>query len=916
MTITAPLTSSSRPPFAAPDPAGEGQRFGRCLREYRHAVGLTQGELADLARVSERTILKLETGAGGVPRRSTLTRLAAALGLDGAARAAFLALAAAEQAPHAATPHNLPTSRTTFIGRAVGQRAIARLLTGRTRHRLLTLVGPGGAGKTRLAIQVADTLRPAFRDGVWFVDLVASAEATSVADAIATVIGLRDRPGQQTLDSLVAELRDRRTLLILDNCEHLRVPVAELATALLARTSGVQLLATSREALGLPGEVTRRVAPLALPEPGDTPPTVETVLCSEAAQLFCARAAQADPDFAVTPANAATIAALCARLDGLLLLLELVAAQLSTRSLATLAGELADTLRPLPARRRGGAARQRNVRALLDWSHALLTPAEQILLRRLAPFAAGWTREAMHAVCGGSDLPDPDATLDRLVAQSLVVEERTTEHAVRYRLLETIRRDAHARLLAAGEADALAERHCRWCVALAESCAYPLDGGSAGNAWLAALAPEIGNVRAAYEWADAHAPTLGLRLATACWPYAFIRLNHRAARARLDQFLERGGADDRLRARALYARGALSIFNDLRAGQADLTTALALAEALGDTPLATAIRWPLAFAALSRGTPAEAALLLDEGWARVGSDPHPGRRAPYAMMRGYFALARGDRDGGEATLRRADADAQAAEQPLFRCMILARLGQAVLLRGDPDGARAICATLLTVAETIGSSFYRFVGYYRLGVVEEWAGELAAADQAYAEARRFANSGSGDSLDRATGFLWQARRASYQQRPAEALAALGEADAVIAAFGHVPMRRESAFLRGMAHWRCGRITEARAQFAVALPLIATGDPAFRARCLESFASLAGGAGEPAAARWQAAATVLRARTGMPQPRADAPRTARTEAALRALFTPNALTAARDPASAPTFEEALAEAGAWLMASRES
>ncbi len=801
------LTSSSRPPFALPESAVDGPTFGQRLRDYRRAAGLTQGELAALARVSERTVLKLETGTGGVPRHSTVARLATALGLGDEARAAFLALAAGGRATRATTPHNFPAPRTAFIGRAGGQRAIARLLTGCIWHRLLTLVGPGGVGKTRLALQVAATLLPAFPDGIWFVDLVASAEATSVADAIATVIGLRDRPGQQTLDSLVAELRDRRTLLILDNCEQLRLPVAELATALLARTSGVQLLATSHEALGLPGEVARRVAPLALPEPGDTPPNVEIVLRSEAAQLFCARAAQADPDFAVTPANAATIAALCARLDGLPLLLELVAAQLSTRSLAALAGGLADTLRPLPARRRGGAARQRNVQALLDWSHALLTPAERILLRRLAPFAAGWTREAMRAVCGGPDLPDPDATLDRLVAQSLVVEERTTEHTPRYRLLETIRRDVHARLLVAGEADALAERHCRWCIALAESCADPLDDGPAGSAWLAALAPEIGNVRAAYEWADAHTPTLGLRLATACCPYAFIRMNHRAARARL----ERGGADDRLRAsivRGASTRRAERLQrSQSRTGRSDHRPRRGGGRypARHRDSLAARVRRPRARHARRSGAPAR----CRPGARRRRSAS--GSPRPYAMMRGYFALARGDRDGGEATLRRADADAQVAEQPLCRRMILARLGQAVLLRGDPDGARATCATLLTVAETIGSSFYRFVGYHRLGMAEEWTGELDAADRAYAEARRFSSSGSGDSLDRATSFLWQARRAQ---------------------------------------------------------------------------------------------------TGMPQPRADAPRIARTEADLRALLTPNARAAARDPATAPTFEEALAEAGAWL------
>ncbi len=913
MTIPAPTARSTPPPFAAPE-AGGGPSFGQRLREYRHAAGLTQGELATHARVSERTILALEAGTGGVPQRGTLARLAAALDVGGAARAAFLALAAA-RTPVGGTRHNLPAARTAFIGRAGSQHAITRLLTGGTRRRLVTLIGPGGVGKTRLALQVANTLRPTFPGDIWFIDLVETAGGTSVTDTLAATIGVRDRPGLPGVEALIAELRDRRCLLILDNCEHLRAPVAALAKLLLDRTGGVQLLATSREALGLAGEVVRRVAPLSLPATGGESTPVELAQ-SEAAQLFCARAVQADPDFAVTPANAATIATLCTRLDGLPLLLELVAAQLSTQSLTTLAVDVTAALHSRQVSRRGGAARQRNVQALLDWSHALLTPDGQTLLRRLAPFAAGWTRDAMRAVCGGPDLPDTDTTLDRLVAQSLVVEERAGDPVSRYRLLETIRHQAQARLVAAGEADWVAQRLCAWCIALAESCPYPLDGGPAGNAWLERLAPEVGNVRAAYLWADAHAPAWGLRLATACWPYGFMRMNHLGARGRLDQFLARGVGDDHLRARTLYGRGVVSLFNDLGMARADLATALALAEAAGDTALATAIRWPLAFAALSLGASDETARLLDEGWAVVGASPHPGRRAPYRMMRGYLALARGDRDDGEAELRQADADAQAAAQPLFRCMILGRLVQAELLRGDPDGARATCATLLTVAESIGSALYRFVGYHRLGMAEEWAGEFDAADRAYAEARRFSATNGGDSLERASGFLWRARHASYQEQPIFALAALDEADAVLAEFAHAPLRRESAVLRGMALWRCARFAEARAQLTRVVPLIATGDPAFRARCLEGFVSLASGAGEPAAARWQAAATALRDRAGMPQPRADARRTARTEADLRALLPPDALAAARDPATAPTVEDALAEIAAWLATSRES
>lgn len=901
-----------------PPATGAENVLGRSLRAHRHTARLTQQELAARAFVSERTIAGLENGRGGRPYRATLERLAQALGLEGPQRDHFLAQACGyTPRPPLTTPaaHNLPPPRTSFIGREHELHQLARLLYGRTRHRLITLIGPGGVGKTRLALQAAAAAHPAFPGGIWFVDLDATSTDEGVTWAVMAALGLGDRSGQSATAVLVATLRERRALLLLDNCEHLRAACAALATELLAQTAQVQILATSRQALGLPGETVRRVAALPLPTRTAALLTPAELLDSEAARLFVARAALVAPDFAVTAENTPALATLCARLDGLPLLLELVAAQFSTHSLAELMDTLADTLQPIPARRRGGAARQRSLRALLDWSYALLEPAERVLFRRLAIFTSGWTREGLTAVCGGEELAEPPLALERLIAQSLVTEWREPGHPPRYRLLETIRHYAHERLREAGEANTLAARHCAWYATLGERLPYPLDGGPEATQWMDSLAPELDNIRAALAWARQHDPVRGLRLIAAVWPYGFIRTNLLVTQKHLSSFLDHLPPDTPHYARALYGRGFLALFDDLRAVRADLTKALALAEAAGDTTLATTIRWPLAFAALSSGATAEAERLLDTGWASVRDDPQPGRRAPYRMQRGYLALALGDRTTGEAELRLADADALAADQPLFRCMALASLVQAQLLRGDPHGAIATGTELIAIAEALDSWFYRFVGYHRLGMAHEWAGDLDAADAAYATARRFSTVTGGGRLEQTVALLWQARRRLYRWEAAAALPILDEVGVLVAALAYQPLQREWAVLSSMSLWRLGRQEEAIAQFTIALPLIAKGDPAFRARCLEGFASLASEAGDSRGVPWLATAAALRAQTGMPRPWVDGDRTARTEAVLRTLLGAEVLAAMLDPAHAPTEEAAFADFESWVMSCEE-
>jgi transcriptional regulator with XRE-family HTH domain len=370
--------------------------FGARLQRERRAAGLTQEELAERARLSARAVSDLERGAKRAPRPDTLRRLAAALELAPEARAALAAAARPVAAPPegVAVPpgprHNLPLPLTTFVGRERELAAVAGLLATR---RLVTLTGPGGMGKTRLALQAAaEALAPAgpsgapdggpFPDGAWYVDLAP----------------LRDH------------LRERRLLLVLDNCEHLLEGVAPLVADLLAAAPGLTALATSREALRVAGEHEYPVSPLALPPrpgppgaPAAPPPDPAALAQYEAVALFVERAVAAKPDFAVTNATAPAVAELCHRLDGLPLALELAAARVKVLPPPALLARLGDRLGVLTGGRRGAPARQQTLRATLDWSHDLLSQPERALFARLAVFAGGFTLEASEAVgAGGS----------------------------------------------------------------------------------------------------------------------------------------------------------------------------------------------------------------------------------------------------------------------------------------------------------------------------------------------------------------------------------------------------------------------------------------------------------------------------------------------------------------------------------
>ena len=376
----------------------------------------------------------------------------------------------------ATRPNNLPAVLTPFIGRERELREVSDLLDN---SRLLTLTGPGGTGKTRLAQQVAVERLDAYADGAWLVELAPLADPGLLVSAIGGTLRVIEQPGRSLAAAVLDYLRHKRLLLILDNCEHLIEACARQADELLRAAPGLTILATSREMLGVAGETAYRVPSLALPEAGVA--TLDEFRRSEAVQLFVARAAAVQPGFALTAENATAIADICRRLDGIPLAIELAAARTRALGVTDIAARLDDRFRLLTGGSRAALPRQQTLRALVDWSWDLLPAAERKLLRRLSVFTGGWTLEDAEAVCadpsgevGSPDAIDANAVLDllaSLVGKSLAIADTEPSRATRYRLLETIRQYARDRLLEAGEAEQTRDQHAAHFLALARRAA-------------------------------------------------------------------------------------------------------------------------------------------------------------------------------------------------------------------------------------------------------------------------------------------------------------------------------------------------------------------------------------------------------------------------------------------------------------
>jgi predicted ATPase/DNA-binding SARP family transcriptional activator len=429
------------------------------------------------------------------------------------------AAAVRSQAESPNNPNNLPRQLTSFIGR---ERELAEAAALLRNSRLLTLTGAGGCGKTRLALELAGQRAEDFTDGVWPVELAALAEPELIGPAIAQALGTRLASDRAPEVALAGHIGDRQQLLLLDNCEHLVEPVAHLVAALLRHCPRLTVLATSREPLRVPGEVTWRVPSLSLPELVDRSPS-EGSPEAESVRLFTVRARQVAPGFELDDENAIAISALCHRLDGMPLAIELAAARVGALTPAQIVERLDDSLELLSGGSRTAMTRQQTLRATLAWSFDLLDADEQIFLRRLAVFAGNFGLDAAEEVCAGDPLARQEAValLGRLIDKSLVhVEEGPGDR--RYRLLETVRQYAAERLEEAGERAAFERRHRDWYIELAESDPTPA-GDLPARDRLRRLDLERDNLRAALASALADDPQLALRLTVALWRFWLMR---------------------------------------------------------------------------------------------------------------------------------------------------------------------------------------------------------------------------------------------------------------------------------------------------------------------------------------------------------------------------------------------------------
>jgi predicted ATPase/DNA-binding winged helix-turn-helix (wHTH) protein len=402
--------------------------------------------------------------------------------------------AATEPAP--APKHNLPHDLTSFIGREKEIAELAQLLAS---ARLLTLTGSGGCGKTRLAIQLARRQAHAYPDGAWLVELAALTDAALLPQAVANVLGIKERPGARLIDTIAEYLAPRALLLVLDNAEHLIEPCAQLAESLLQRCGRLVVLATSRERLRITGEQTYRVPSLSVPdEESDTTP--ESIAAFESARLFIERARLQQPNFAITTQNSAAVASICRRLDGIALALELAAPRVRTLPVEELSRHLDRRFEVLTEGSRTALPRHRTLRALIDWSYDLLSDAEQAMLRRLSVFSGGWRLEAVAQICSGDDVQGTEMLdlLTSLVDKNLVLAEASAG-PTRYGLLETVRDYARGRLTESGEEERVKRRHLECYVKLVEEVLEGLRGAQQ-QAGLDRLETEHDNLRSALAW--------------------------------------------------------------------------------------------------------------------------------------------------------------------------------------------------------------------------------------------------------------------------------------------------------------------------------------------------------------------------------------------------------------------------------
>ena len=511
----------------AEEPTNEEAHVG-LMRLY--ALSGRQGEA--LKRQYVRLSETLSSGLGGEPSASTRAlreEIAAGRIQAGPTRAA--GLATERTAVGRAQAHNLPAQRTGFVGREHEMLEVKRALA---MTQLLTLTGVGGLGKTRLALEVASDLVGAYPDGVWLVELAPHSDGKLVPQMVADALGVKERPGQSLAGALVDDLRKKKLLVVLDNCEHLIEAAAQLADVLLFSCPHLRVVATSREALGVEGEFVWRMDPLSVPDaPRDGDRDAHRASSAgeleryDAVRLFMERAKRYSPQFELGSDNAGAVAQICRGVEGMPLAIELVAARMDVLAAGQIAERLDRALGLLRSGTRAANPRHQTLRATLSWSFEFLGEPERNLFGRLSVFAGGFSLEAAEAVGEGEGIGRSDVLESLLVLmdKSLVVAGPTGDGGARYRLLEPVRQYARERLEESGEADAFSRRHAEFLLALAEEAAPQLTGAQQQE-WAKRLETDHDNMRAALSWSLQRAPETTLRLVGALARFWEIRTHY------------------------------------------------------------------------------------------------------------------------------------------------------------------------------------------------------------------------------------------------------------------------------------------------------------------------------------------------------------------------------------------------------
>ncbi|WP_254902428.1 helix-turn-helix transcriptional regulator [Mycobacterium simiae] len=652
-----------------------------------------------------------------------------------------------------AARRHLPTQLTTFVGRSDQLGEIRQLIDA---NQLVTLTGAGGAGKTRLAVRVAALAADEFDGGAWFADLAPVTDPDNVISAMATGLGVPDQPGRATIDALVGFIGEQQLLVVVDNCEHLLSGVTAAAVTLLSTCPNLTILATSREPLGVPGEVTWRVPPLS--------PSGDGV------ELFIDRARRLQPELELSEQDSELIAEICGRLDGMPLAIELAAARLRSMSLAEIGESLGDRLRLLTTTTSGAAERQQTLAGSVDWSHALLTDTQRAVFRRLAVFRGGFDLRAAQFVAG-DDQTDGPSVLDDLTAlidKSLVIAE-TTNRRTRYRLLETIRQYAQEKLVRADELDAVRARHRDHYTAVAIALDDP--GHNADDRQIADIEIDFNNIRAAFRFShDNGDADTALRMASSLQPFWLGRGRQGEGLAWLNAELSDTDRLQRVtppvRARALADKAILNVWLGAVDTGDHAKQALEIAREIDDPFLLTRV---LTACGAVHGYDPEGNLTYFEeatsiardigdkrrlnqilGWraygAFVAGDPNGMRaaaeegrglaesisnRVTLRQFRWLLALAQminGDLDDAIAQFRQLAAEADAARDFTWRTINLISLARSLAYQGDAKAALGTAKSALDATAQLGP-WYRGLGYAALATAAISAGDVDLADSA-------------------------------------------------------------------------------------------------------------------------------------------------------------------------------------------